>query len=74
MKRELASLRELLGDTRVRFRQGLTLFASAEKLIEVDLEIRSALSLSCRSSPRRIRMEKSGLRVPEVIAARTARP
>jgi len=44
LKRELLSLDELLGDTRVRFRHGQTQFASAQKLIDVDLEIRNALA------------------------------
>lgn len=43
LKHELASLAGLLGDTRVRFRHGQTPFASAQALIEVDLEIRNAL-------------------------------
>ena len=41
-KRELLQLDELLGDTRVRFRHGQTQFASSQKLIDVDLEIRNA--------------------------------
>jgi hypothetical protein len=44
LKRELLLLDELLGDTRVRFRQGKTQFASLQKLIDVDLEIRNALA------------------------------
>src|SRR5205085_11028537 len=44
LKRELLLLDELLGDTRVRFRQGKTHFASAQDLIDVDLEIRTALA------------------------------
>jgi hypothetical protein len=44
LKQEMASLGELLGDTRVRFRKGKTPFASAEKLTDVDREIRTALS------------------------------
>ena len=44
LKAELASLGSLLGDTRVRFRQGQTKFASAQALIEVDLEVRNALA------------------------------
>ncbi|OLC71615.1 MAG: hypothetical protein AUH83_15360 [Deltaproteobacteria bacterium 13_1_40CM_4_68_19] len=44
LKRELASLDELLGDTRVRFRQGKTQFASLQKLIDVDMDIRNALA------------------------------
>jgi hypothetical protein len=43
LKREVASLDELLGETRVRFRNRQTPFASAQKLIEVDQEIRDAL-------------------------------
>jgi hypothetical protein len=42
LKRELLQLDELLGDTRVRFRHGQTQFASSQKLIDVDLEIRNA--------------------------------
>jgi hypothetical protein len=41
--RELVSLDRLLGDTRVRFRKGTTKPGSAEKLIQLDLEIRGAL-------------------------------
>ena len=41
LKRELLQLDELLGDTRVRFRHGQTQFASSQKLIDVDLEIRN---------------------------------
>jgi hypothetical protein len=44
LKRELLLLDELLGDTRVRFRQGKTQSASLQKLIDVDLEIRNALA------------------------------
>ena len=44
LKRELLRLGELLGDTRVRFRHGQTQFASFEKLVDVDLEIRNALA------------------------------
>jgi len=44
LKRELGSLDELLGDTRVRFRQGKTQFASLQKLIDVDMDIRNALA------------------------------
>lgn len=44
LKNELAALASLLGDTRVRFRHGETQFASAQALIEVDGEIRSALA------------------------------
>jgi hypothetical protein len=44
LKRELLLLDELLGDTRVRFRKGETQFASSQKLIDVDLEIRNALA------------------------------
>jgi len=42
LKRELLQLDELRGDTRVRFRHGQTQFASSQKLIDVDLEIRNA--------------------------------
>jgi hypothetical protein len=44
LKREVASLDALLGDTRVRFRHRQTPFASSQKLIELDLEIRNALA------------------------------
>ena len=43
LKRELLQLSELLGDTRVRFRHRQTPFASSQKLIDVDLDIRDAL-------------------------------
>jgi hypothetical protein len=45
LKGEVASLGELLGETRVRFRHRQTPFASSQKLIEVDREIRTALAL-----------------------------
>jgi hypothetical protein len=44
LKREMASLGNLLGDTRVRYRKGETPFASAQELIDVDREIRTVLS------------------------------
>ena len=44
LRGEMASLGNLLGDTRVRYRKGQTPFASAEDLVDVDLEIRTALS------------------------------
>jgi len=44
LKRELGSLDELLGDTRVRFRHCQTPFASSQKLSDVDLEICNALA------------------------------
>lgn len=44
LKRELLLLDKLLGDTRVRFRHRDTQFASSQKLIDVDLEIRNALA------------------------------
>jgi hypothetical protein len=43
LKSEVASLDQLLGDTRVRFRRGDNGFASSQKLIDLDLEIRNAL-------------------------------
>jgi hypothetical protein len=43
LKSEVASLDALLGDTRVRLRRGETGFASSQKLIDLDLEIRNAL-------------------------------
>jgi hypothetical protein len=44
LERELLLLDELLAETRRRFRQRKTQFASAQKLIDVDLEIRTALA------------------------------
>ena len=44
LKRELLRLDEMLGDTRVRYRQRQTRFASSQKLIDLDLEIRNALA------------------------------
>ena len=44
LKSEVASLDELLRVTRVRFRRGETGFASSQKLIDVDQEIRNALA------------------------------
>jgi hypothetical protein len=44
LSREIGTLRELLGDTRVRFRHRETHFASGRNLIDVDLEIRLALA------------------------------
>ena len=44
LKQQLQLLDELLGDTRLRFRQRKTQFASSQKLIDVDLEIRNALA------------------------------
>lgn len=44
LTREIGTLRELLGDTRVRFRHRETQSASWQKLIDVDLEIRLALA------------------------------
>lgn len=44
LKREVASLGALLGDTRVRFRHRQTPVASLQELIDVDLEIRNALA------------------------------
>ena len=44
LSREIGALRELLGETRVRFRHRQTRFASGQKLIDVDLEIRLALT------------------------------
>ena len=45
LKREIASLGQLLGDTRVRYRLRRTPFALSQKLIDLDLEIRNALAL-----------------------------
>ena len=45
LKREIASLGQLLGDTRVRYRLRRTPFAFSQKLIDLDLEIRNALAL-----------------------------
>jgi hypothetical protein len=44
LRGEMASLGNLLGDTRVRYRKGQTPAASADELVDLDLEIRSALS------------------------------
>ena len=44
LKSEVASLTEMLGDTRVRFRHRETQFASWQRLIDVDLQIRIALA------------------------------
>lgn len=44
LKREVASLAALLGDTRVRFHHRQTQPASLQKLIDVDLEIRNAIA------------------------------
>ena len=44
LKREVAALTALLGDTRVRFHHRLTKAASLQKLIDVDLEIRGAVA------------------------------
>jgi hypothetical protein len=44
LSREILTLRELLGDTRVRFRHGETHSASWQRLIDMDLEIRLALA------------------------------
>lgn len=44
LKGEVASLTEMLGDTRVRFRHRETQFSSWQKLIDVDLQIRIALA------------------------------
>ena len=44
LERELLLLDELLGETRRRFRQRKTQLASAQKLMDVDLEIRTALA------------------------------
>jgi len=43
LKNDLLLLDRLLGDTRVRYRQRKTKFASSEQLIDVDLEICDAL-------------------------------
>ena len=43
LKSDLLLLDRLLGDTRVRYRQRKTKFASSEQLIDVDLEICDAL-------------------------------
>lgn len=45
LKREIVSLGQLLGDTRVRYRHRRTPLALSEKLIDLDLEIRNALAL-----------------------------
>ena len=43
LKREVATLTALLGDTRVRYHHRQTQWASSQALIEVDREIRSAV-------------------------------
>jgi hypothetical protein len=45
LKREIATLGELLGDARVRFRLHRPPFDLSQKLIDLDLEIRYALAL-----------------------------
>ena len=45
LRREIASLGQLLGDTRVRYRLRRTPPAWSQKLIDLDLEIRNALAL-----------------------------
>ena len=44
LKREVAELGALLGDTRMRFHFRKTPFASTEQLTDVDQEIRGALA------------------------------
>jgi hypothetical protein len=44
VKGERLLLEQLLGETRARFRQRKTKFASAQQLIDVDLEIRDVLA------------------------------
>lgn len=44
LKAEMATLATLLGDTRVRYRHGQTPFTAAQKLIDLDAEIRGALA------------------------------
>ena len=44
LKREVASLTTLLGDTRMRYHHRQTQWASAQPLMEVDREIREALA------------------------------
>jgi hypothetical protein len=46
LKRQMRELDQLLGDTRARFHRRQTPFASSEKLIELDREIRGALARS----------------------------
>jgi len=43
LRNDLLLLDRLLGDTRVRYRQRKTKFASSQDLIDVDSEIRDAL-------------------------------
>ena len=45
LKREIASLGQLLGEARVRFRLRPQPFALSQKLIDLDVEIRNALAL-----------------------------
>jgi hypothetical protein len=44
LKTEIAFLADLIGDTRVRFRHRETQFASWQKFIDVDLQVRIALT------------------------------
>lgn len=44
LKREVAAIKELLGDARVRFHHRRTPPDSLQKLIDVDLEIRNAVA------------------------------
>ena len=44
LKREVAALTALLGDTRVRYHHRQTQWASAQPLMEVDREIRDAVA------------------------------
>ena len=44
LKREMASLGELLGDLRSRFRYGRPTYAASQKLIDADLDVRNALA------------------------------
>lgn len=58
VKRDLASLSELLGDMRLLYRQPRKHFADSQKLIDLDLEIRNALK---RSPSAALQVEAQGL-------------
>ncbi len=58
LKRDLASLSELLGDMRLLYRQQRRHFADSQKLIDLDQEIRDALR---RSPSAALQIEVQGL-------------
>jgi hypothetical protein len=65
LKSELALLAEMLGDTRVRFRHRETRFASWQKLVDVDLEIRIALARPL-SAPLQLEVRRLTARLREL--------